>query len=100
MRPLYICHELVDQYIFFFFQAEDGIRDVAVTGVQTCALPIFRAPTLDELYRSFRVGNVVTNANPDLGPEHLNGYEFGVNQQLTTRIFWRITLFEIGRAHV
>src|SRR2546422_3720672 len=26
---------------FFFFQAEDGIRDVAVTGVQTCALPIF-----------------------------------------------------------
>src|SRR2546429_7139598 len=27
-------------FIFFFFQAEDGIRDVAVTGVQTCALPI------------------------------------------------------------
>src|SRR2546422_5624055 len=27
----------------FFFQAEDGIRDVAVTGVQTCALPICRA---------------------------------------------------------
>src|SRR2546429_7354928 len=30
-------HSLV---VFFFFQAEDGIRDVAVTGVQTCALPI------------------------------------------------------------
>src|SRR3989449_5158671 len=28
-------------YVFFFFQAEDGIRDVAVTGVQTCALPIY-----------------------------------------------------------
>src|SRR3989449_5970419 len=27
-------------WLFFFFQAEDGIRDVAVTGVQTCALPI------------------------------------------------------------
>src|SRR2546428_93102 len=27
---------------FFFFQAEDGIRDLMVTGVQTCALPIFR----------------------------------------------------------
>src|SRR2546430_7625038 len=26
---------------FFFFQAEDGIRDLTVTGVQTCALPIF-----------------------------------------------------------
>src|SRR5256885_12792997 len=29
--------------IFFFFQAEDGIRDYKVTGVQTCALPISRA---------------------------------------------------------
>src|SRR3712207_6414838 len=28
-------------YVFFFFQAEDGIRDIGVTGVQTCALPIF-----------------------------------------------------------
>src|SRR2546430_5112876 len=32
--PLYI--------FFFFFQAEDGIRDLTVTGVQTCALPIYR----------------------------------------------------------
>src|SRR2546430_8322394 len=29
-------------FLFFFFQAEDGIRDLTVTGVQTCALPIFR----------------------------------------------------------
>src|SRR2546423_3056145 len=29
---------------FFFFQAEDGIRDKLVTGVQTCALPIWSAP--------------------------------------------------------
>src|SRR5207237_7476333 len=29
---------------FFFFQAEDGIRDSSVTGVQTCALPIWSAP--------------------------------------------------------
>src|SRR5690606_40996599 len=29
--------------LFFFFQAEDGIRDFHVTGVQTCALPIWRA---------------------------------------------------------
>src|SRR3712207_7750184 len=28
-------------YLFFFFQAEDGIRDIGVTGVQTCALPIY-----------------------------------------------------------
>lgn len=53
----------------------------------------FRAPTLDELYRPFRVGNVLTNANPNLGPEHVNGYEFGVNQQVTAKFFWRATLF-------
>src|SRR2546421_346457 len=29
------------RFFFFFFQAEDGIRDLIVTGVQTCALPIF-----------------------------------------------------------
>src|SRR2546430_7256801 len=28
------------RFFFFFFQAEDGIRDLTVTGVQTCALPI------------------------------------------------------------
>src|SRR5437667_3179531 len=32
--------------ILFFFQAEDGIRDRDVTGVQTCALPIFAAPAV------------------------------------------------------
>src|SRR3712207_7908457 len=30
--------------IVFFFQAEDGIRDIGVTGVQTCALPISAVP--------------------------------------------------------
>ena len=29
------------EILFFFFQAEDGIRDWSVTGVQTCALPIY-----------------------------------------------------------
>src|SRR3990172_11551645 len=32
-------------WFWFFFQAEDGIRDVAVTGVQTCALPISLSPS-------------------------------------------------------
>src|SRR2546430_17232836 len=31
---------VVNPVFFFFFQAEDGIRDLTVTGVQTCALPI------------------------------------------------------------
>src|SRR5262249_58921533 len=33
-------------WVFFFFQAEDGIRDWSVTGVQTCALPICLAAAL------------------------------------------------------
>src|SRR5690348_18511653 len=38
-----------DKTIFFFFQAEDGIRDGRVTGVQTCALPIcYKSPTASE----------------------------------------------------
>src|SRR2546423_13207555 len=38
-------------FCFFFFQAEDGIRDKLVTGVQTCALPIFG--TLDWVTKEF-----------------------------------------------
>jgi outer membrane receptor protein involved in Fe transport len=39
----------------------------------------FRSPTLNELYRSFRVGNVVTGANPALHAERLTGAELGAN---------------------
>src|SRR5690625_6935907 len=38
------CGSRKDIFVFFF-QAEDGIRDGHVTGVQTCALPIFQRPT-------------------------------------------------------
>src|SRR5207244_6909159 len=38
---------------FFFFQAEDGIRDDLVTGVQTCALPIFLASKLISAFEKF-----------------------------------------------
>src|SRR2546427_9353568 len=34
------CRNVLRYFIVFFFQAEDGIRDLTVTGVQTCALPI------------------------------------------------------------
>src|SRR5256886_6813309 len=36
-----VIYRLIYYVNFFFFQAEDGIRDLTVTGVQTCALPIF-----------------------------------------------------------
>src|SRR2546422_1928148 len=41
-------------YSFFFFQAEDGIRDVAVTGVQTCALPIYGDAVFNDAHRLVR----------------------------------------------
>src|SRR5207249_10212908 len=44
---------------FFFFQAEDGIRDRNVTGVQTCALPISRSST------RIRAEERVLMANPE-----------------------------------
>src|SRR5260221_9872208 len=39
-------YSIIARINFFFFQAEDGIRDHCVTGVQTCALPIFNAVTV------------------------------------------------------
>src|SRR5699024_11961993 len=54
--------------IFFFFQAEDGIRDRNVTGVQTCALPICdssakRAISVYRLRRVLEVGERTTRQN-------------------------------------
>jgi len=52
----------------------------------------FRAPTLNELYRQFRVGSVLTLANENLGPERLVGGEAGLNlllaRNLTVRTVW------------
>src|SRR5256886_12454023 len=45
MRGVVDCMSLM-LFCFFFFQAEDGIRDLTVTGVQTCALPISKVPGL------------------------------------------------------
>src|SRR6266511_6082922 len=43
-------------FLFFFFQAEDGIRDFHVTGVQTCALPILERPiTGDNVWGAARL---------------------------------------------
>jgi len=57
----------------------------------------FRSPTLNELYRSFRMGNVLTNANAALKPERMAGGEAGANlrgfsEKLTLRgnFFWDV----------
>jgi len=45
---------------------------------RAAAYSAYRAPTLNELYRPFRVGPVTTRANPDLSPETLQGGELGL----------------------
>ena len=53
----------------------------------------FRAPTLNELYRQFRVGAVLTLANEELGPERLTGVEAGVSVAASDRVTVRGTVF-------
>jgi outer membrane receptor protein involved in Fe transport len=54
----------------------------------------FRAPTLNELYRQFRVGTVLTLANENLGPERLKGGEIGVRLEPVDDLSIRTTWYE------
>jgi outer membrane receptor protein involved in Fe transport len=54
----------------------------------------FRAPTLNELYRQFRVGTVLTLANNQLGPERLRGGEVGIQITPLRALAWRTTWFD------
>src|SRR5256885_8745341 len=60
---------------FFFFQAEDGIRDYKVTGVQTCALPIFGAAGSD----ASTLNSVSAQVPLKLRPGPFNGSSGSVN---------------------
>ena len=62
-----------------------ALRGAAYTG--------FRVPTLNELYRPFRVGNDVTEANAELSPEHLIGGETGVEWQVAPTFRIAVTPF-------
>jgi outer membrane receptor protein involved in Fe transport len=53
----------------------------------------FRAPTLNELYRPFRVGNDITEANAALEPERLYGAELGVDWKPVERVSFSATVF-------
>src|SRR6476619_7904276 len=65
---------------FFFFQAEDGIREWSVTGVQTCALPIGRAqaPGTQLAIEQLRVGT-------DLDEGHVRSDERRVGKECRSR---------------
>src|SRR2546430_11147867 len=83
----------------FFFQAEDGIRDLTVTGVQTCALPIsISAPMPDCWY--VRYSSVATDALPayamPIQPK-LPSSSVSVRRSLRFSLGTRVTS-KIGRA--
>src|SRR5437879_11646762 len=61
-------------YYFFFFQAEDGIRDTSVTGVQTCALPISDVIQTD------------IPINPQTDTAQFSGLGFAIPSTTITRI--------------
>lgn len=59
---------------------------------QVAAYEAYRLPTLNEFYRPFRVGSVITEANPELETEHLRGFELGTTWR-TDNASWRVTGF-------
>src|SRR5688572_25980841 len=66
-------------FVFFFFQAEDGIRDLTVTGVQTCALPISNEVSAqliehfrDKVFRTIIPRNVRLAEAPSYGKPALH----------------------------
>src|SRR2546430_9575107 len=82
---------------FFFFQAEDGIRDLTVTGVQTCALPIYGKGML------VMPGLVDAHCHPFAEPMNKGMWdEVGSPQLYNTSLYEHLTVLhpdaEIGRA--
>src|SRR5256885_17157313 len=72
------------RYIFFF-QAEDGIRDYKVTGVQTCALPIWKDQGVQEITQYTSLVPQITAQTAQL----VNGAPGGSNFQLVAgRFLW------------
>src|SRR2546430_4109580 len=85
-------------FFFFFFQAEDGIRDLTVTGVQTCALPIFELGAEAGSGRTFP--GTQRNANSlasDALFAHLGG-DIGDSTSWRTGVSW-LRARSTGRAY-
>src|SRR5438067_5118551 len=68
---------------FFFFQAEDGIRDRNVTGVQTCALPIYGEQARLGVEGRLHDGAAHLVAAPEpVARHHVGGFEAGLSAAL------------------
>src|SRR5258708_18116952 len=81
---------------FFFFQAEDGIRDDLVTGVQTCALPISARPTLQLVMGN--VGRAGGGVNALRGHSNIQGATDMAGLFDSLPGYLKVPTPEIGRA--
>lgn len=69
------------------------VRATDAVTLRASAYRGFRAPTLNELYRPFRVGNVETLANPNLDEETLVGAELGADLHPSSALFARLNVY-------
>src|SRR5207245_7871750 len=87
---------------YFFFQAEDGIRDATVTGVQTCALPIYNKIDVWSYYKDGKevyreIDSTFTGKPDQYRWFNDGGAKWGVDETKDGKIkFWKV--IEIGRA--
>ena len=88
---------------FFFFQAEDGIRDRLVTGVQTCALPIWGSE-VDKFAPGLRIQILRTkddldidNLKRDVDLLVLNYAQLRVGEEILTKQEWLAVILDEGQ---
>src|SRR5260370_32771294 len=83
---------------FFFFQAEDGIRDSSVTGVQTCALPIYYG------FRNSTAGcspcDIPFREQTDLGSDVLPLAVFALRRAIAVHLRRAWPRLEVQREHL
>src|SRR5690625_5932895 len=95
-RPL-VADQLT-QMMVFFFQAEDGIRDGHVTGVQTCALPIYLRRTVSRVQGCQDTQRQRRDANgeqilpaPKIGRASCRGKSVGLRRRLSLKKKWNVS---------
>src|SRR5689334_24060327 len=79
---------MIKYYLFFFFQAEDGIRDGTVTGVQTCALPILYQQAEQIIVNDAPVLFTTHGLSFELVKPYLKGYVFTPISVPLERYLW------------
>src|SRR5258708_29080816 len=99
--PLIVCVLVPLIVLFFFFQAEDGIRDDLVTGVQTCALPIslWLVRKLASAGEPLRAGDVVLTGalGPMVAGQKDEEYEAKISDIGTVRVRFRSEERRVGK---